>query len=57
LGRTHGTVRSCRWGHKHPREPFAAQLEQVEARQDKEHLEALAERLLEVETWEELLKL
>jgi hypothetical protein len=44
-----------RLGRKRLGEPSAAQLEQVEALQDKEHLEALAERLLEVETWEELL--
>ena len=44
-----------RLGRKRLGEPSAAQLAQVEALQDKEHLEALAERLLEVETWQELL--
>jgi hypothetical protein len=51
----HARTTLLRLGRKRLGEPSAAQLEQVEALQDKEHLEALAERLLEVETWEELL--
>jgi predicted transposase YdaD len=44
-----------RLGRKRLGELSSAQLEQVEALQDKERLEALAERLLEAETWQELL--
>ena len=44
-----------RLGRKRLGEPSASQLAQVEALQDREHLEALAERLLEAETWDELL--
>ena len=44
-----------RLGRKRLGEPSVSQLAQVESLQDRERLEALAERLLEAETWDELL--
>ena len=51
----HSRTTLLRLGRKRLGEPSSMLLDQVEALQDKERLEALAERLLEVETWDELL--
>jgi predicted transposase YdaD len=51
----HARTTLLRLGRKRLGEPTAAHLEALEALQDRERMENLMERLLEVETWNELL--